>query len=544
MKRLLQILLVLVVVLVAAYYFLVDGIIKSVIESEGSKALKAKVDVGSVNFHLFPTAITINRLQATNPRSPLRNLVQADQVSVAVTLKDILAHKIVADDVQAHGLRFNQPRKSSGAIPGLTPPPSTGGGLGGGLPGLSLPDAKQLLADAKTDAQEQLQQIRGNLTGLRSDWQQKLKTLPDQAKIAEYRRRADQLKGGNFLQKLGDADQLRRDVRGDLDRVRSLQDQFKQDMGNAQQQLAQAKALPDRELDKLLAGAGVSRDSLNNITGALLAGKLQPLIDQALALAGTPGGNGAGGTSAAKTGQQQEWLVLARNITLDGQVDLGQKPLRFQGTIHNVTPQPAYWNVPITFTFNGSSDQPGRFNAGGTLDYRKLPTSDVKFDLSQFPVQQLALSDNPQLGIVLSKALAQIQGKLSLVGNQIDLNVGSDFAQAALAVTAGDNQIAKAAAAALSSVSQFTLDLDVSGNVKKPTVRTRSNLDSLLASAVGEQVKQQAAALRDRLRPQLEEQLAPELASLQQLTGDLNGLQKSFADKQEALQGLTKLRGL
>jgi uncharacterized protein (TIGR03545 family) len=545
MKRLLQILLVLVVIAAAAYYFLVDGIIKSAIEAEGSKALKAKVDVGSVTFHLFPTSIALRDVQATNPRAPMRNLVQAREISVAVTLKEILDHKIVADVAQAHGLQFNQPRASSGAIPGLTPPPPAGGGLGAGLPGLSLPDAKQLLADARQHAQGELQQIRTDLTALRSNWQQKLQTLPDQAKIDSYRARAQALRNAGALEKVTGAAQLRRDIQADLNNTRQLQGQFKQDMQTAQQQLNLAKTLPERELDRLLAGAGMSREHLDNITGALLSGKLQPLIDQLLALVGSPpaANSGGGNAGAAPAANQQQWPVLARKIVLDGQIDLGKRPLRFDGVINNATPQPAFWNVPITFTLNGSGDQPGKFSAGGTLDYRKLPSNEVHFDLCQFPLEQLTLSDRAQLGIVLSKALAQVQGKLSLVGNQIDFDMSSRFDQAALAVTAGDNQIAQAAAAALRGVSAFNLDLNVSGNVKQPAIRTSSNLDTLLADAVGQQVRQQASALSGRLRAQLEEQLAPDLAAIQQTGSAVTDLQRTFADRQQALQALANLRG-
>src|SRR5690606_18435986 len=178
MKRVLQVLLALIAVLVLTYYFLVDVLLKKAIEREGSKALQAELNIGSVNFRLFPLGIVLNDMQATNPQQPLRNLVTAERVAATFTIAQILDHKIVVDDMQLNGLRFNQARLRSGAIPGLAPEPKPVL-TAAGLPGLSLPDPDALLAAEKTLVQTELRKLRDDLTQTRDSWQQRLLTLPD-----------------------------------------------------------------------------------------------------------------------------------------------------------------------------------------------------------------------------------------------------------------------------------------------------------------------------------------------------------------------------
>src|SRR5690606_12615316 len=313
----------LIAVLVLTYYFLVDVLLKKAIEREGSKALQAELNIGSVNFRLFPLGIVLNDMQATNPQQPLRNLVTAERVAATFTIAQILDHKIVVDDMQLNGLRFNQARLRSGAIPGLTPEPKPVL-TAAGLPGLSLPDPDALLAAEKTRVQTELRTLRGDLTPTRDSWQQRLLTLPDQAKLDGYRQRAQALKQGNAIDRVAGTEQLRRDISAELDRLNTLREQARADWQRAQTQLDQAQTLPQRELERVLASAGLSRGSGNQaaLTQALIGVEFAPLIAQLQGLANLPqGGAASDGASSANT-DAAPWQVLARSIDLDGQFDI------------------------------------------------------------------------------------------------------------------------------------------------------------------------------------------------------------------------------
>ncbi|MET0377984.1 MAG: hypothetical protein ABW049_03250 [Spongiibacteraceae bacterium] len=547
MKRVGQVLLVLIVVLVVAYYFLVDVLLKSAIEREGSKVLKAELNIGSVDFDLFPLGIALHEVQATNPSEPLHNLLTAERIASTFTIREILDHQIVADDVQLQGLRFNQPRARSGAIVGLTPPP-TNSVASGGLPGLTLPDPQTLLAAEKARVQTELRQLQANLTQTRDSWRQRMQSLPDQAKVDSYQQRAQALRQGSAVQRVVGAEQLRRDVKTELDNINAMREQARADWQQAQEQLNFAKTLPQRELDRVLASAGLDRGGANgeiaNLTQALLGGEFAPLIAQLKGLAGLPKGAGNKAAAAAPASIEPEWRVLARAITLDGQFDIGSQPLRFNGVVHNVTPQPQFWNVATDFALQAATAQPGTFTVSGTIDQRKVLSANLRLALNGFPVQQLPLSRGDTLAIELRRALLNVDGLLRMEGSQMEFNLFGLFKQAELAVTASDNPIAQTLLKALRTVNQFDLNLLMTGEVSAPKVQLRSSLDQILAAAVGDQVRAQVAQLAAQLQTQLQQQVQPELDAINQLGADFQAMQQSLLDRQDALQSLTSLSNL
>ncbi len=540
MKRIFQLLLIAIVALGAAYYLLVDGLIKSAIEREGSNALKAQLDIGSVSFHLFPTAITLHEVAATNPRAPMSNLVTADSIHADISLDQVFDHRVVVDLATLKGLRFNQPRSRSGAIEGLTPEP-TPTASGSALPGVALPDVKQLADDAKTRVQGELSQIEQSLQQINGDWKERLQQMPSKETLDGYRERAKALKQLDTVQRLVGTEQLHRDLKADLKTLKDSESKLRGDWEQVNQLVGRARALPDAELNRLLASAGLDRAQFNNLTQALLAGKLAPIVAQVAGIAGVQlPATGAGSNSENKTGSEPEWLILARRIDLDGELELGQSRLPFTGQIDNVTPQPAVWNLPLTFAFSGAS----QFNASGTLDYRKAINGQMQLSLDRFPIAKLALADSRELNVALERALASARGVLALRNGEIDLELSSQFRDAVLAATAGDDSskggsIAQRIAELLRDVHQIDLQMRVRGRPDNPQVNISSNLDQLLAGALGSEAQKQAGQLAGKLREELQQRLAPQLAEIQQQTGAFNAIQEQLLQNREALQQLS-----
>lgn len=554
MKRVGQVVIVLAAVLATTYFLLVDVMLKGAIEREGSKALRAELNIASVNFRLFPLGITLQGLQATNPHEPLRNLVTVQQVTTNFTLSQILDHQIVADNVSLQGLRFNQPRLHSGAIAGLTPSPVPP--LPSGLPGLSLPTPQALLASEKTIVQATLRQLRDDLTQTRDRWQQRMQALPDQTRIDGYHQREQSLRQANPVQRLAGADTLRRDVKADLDNLNALREQARTDWQLAQTQLAEARTLPQRELDRLLTSAGLNVEGgeLKQLTQALLGAELAPLVAQLQGLAGLPQSDQSALHIGSNTNTEAQaapgWRVLARAIHVDGQFDVGSSALRFVGVIHNVTPQPAFFNVTTDFDVQAAPEQIGKLAITGTLDQRKTTSANVRLAMSGLPLEQLVLGSNDALGITLQKTLLDVDGLLRMENHEIDFNLLSLFKQAELTLTVGAgsqinpqaNPLAKALASALRTVNQFDLNLAMTGSVQAPNVQLRSSLDQLLAAAVGDQIRAQTALLAATLQSQLQQQVQPDLDAINQLGNDFQVMQQTLLERQDALQSLLDLR--
>lgn len=510
MKRLLQALLLIGVVLGAIYFFAIDYVLKAVIEREGSRALAAKLDVGSATFHLLPTSIRLEAVQVTNPQQPTRNLVEFASLSTPLQLDALRARRLDIPELQIQGLRFNTTRAQSGAIAGVTP-------VGGAAESAALPDSAQIALQQQQRLQDDMNRTRQDLTGILAKWRQRLTQLPDDGRIEEYRQRAQALRSAGQSAELA---QLRQQLNSELGKARQLQEEFELDMQNARAQLAYAQSAPQS------GNTTATPQVLNGLVGALLGAEFKPLLntlvqqlDQLVR------------SSAQQTNSQLALLV--RRASIDGQLDIGTQPLLFTGTIDNFTPQPREWDVVTSFALAGVPTQPSQFSARGRADLRKTPHVDLRFDLRQFPLRNLPLSRNPQLGITIDSAVADIQGMLACTGNQVDVNLLSRFQQAALDVQATTDNAAQAMKAGLQGVTEFDVNLQVSGAVANPNLKFDSSLTPRLAAALGQQLQN-----ADTTTTAPNSEIQRQLTGVQNLANDFENLRQQLLARQSALQNL------
>ncbi|MCH7616157.1 MAG: AsmA family protein [Nitrospinae bacterium] len=108
------------VVLVAAigllWLLVVDGLVKAKIEEEGTAAVGAKVELDAADLTLFPTGLTLTRLQVTNPDEPMTNLVEIARLTMNLDGLQLLGRKVIIDEMQVDGVQFGTARATSGAI--------------------------------------------------------------------------------------------------------------------------------------------------------------------------------------------------------------------------------------------------------------------------------------------------------------------------------------------------------------------------------------------------------------------------------------------
>lgn len=537
MKRVLQILGGLLVVVALVYWLLIDHVIKWVIESEGTREVKARVELDRVEFHLYPTSIALYGLQVTNPGAPMHNLLQAERVSLDLDLKEVLGRRIVADEMQLNGLAFNRERSRSGAVPGLTPPPAEPAdyGLAGRLPSVSLEDAKELVAAEKDRIREELQRIQDDFKAIEDRWKQQVEAVPDQTRIADYKARAKALeKGGNALQRLSDLNELRKDISGDLKGLSGLEGQLKADLATVQQQLEQARALPGVETQRLLAKAGMDTASLDEVVKVLFGPRIAELLAEGLSWYQ----QAQAAEEESGSTEEPEWLILVKKTVIDGQLELGGTRLGFDGVAHNLTPQQSLWQLPIHFTLNGEGDGDSQFSASGSIDHidPERATDLVEFALTSLPLHALKLSEQSALSITLANALADLSGSLRLDGDQLSVQLVSQFQQAVLETVAeSGNVLAQAIADALQGITRFGIDLTLSGGIDDLHVDLRSDLDRILGQAVGGQLQAQLSRLQGQIREQLEAEVGTELTQLQDLAGQLRGLDQLLSERRKAL---------
>ena len=94
------------------WLLVVDGLVKSVIEEEGTAIVGAKVELDTANLTLFPAGVTLTRLQLTNPNSPMTNFVEIARVTMDLDGLQLLRRKVIINEMLVEGVQFGTVRGS------------------------------------------------------------------------------------------------------------------------------------------------------------------------------------------------------------------------------------------------------------------------------------------------------------------------------------------------------------------------------------------------------------------------------------------------
>ena len=111
--------------------------------------------------------------------------------------------------------------------------------------------------------------------------------------------------------------------------------------------------------------------------------------------------------------------------------------------------------------------------------------------VEQYRITDFKLSASDNLPITLKNGLAHLNLKAALNEGLLDADVDLNLDAATLDMEkkAGDNQLQQALHAALADVSAFSVNAKVSGPLDNYKVKMTSDLDKVMKTAVGKQVK-------------------------------------------------------
>jgi uncharacterized protein (TIGR03545 family) len=166
------------------------------------------------------------------------------------------------------------------------------------------------------------------------------------------------------------------------------------------------------------------------------------------------------------------------------------------------------------------------------------PRDTAQFAMRGFRLQNLVLSDNKNLPVALQDAFVDLdvnglftnalKGTFSANVNSANLKVGGE----------GGNLFAGAVRSALSRVTKFQLNGDISGSLQDYKLSISSDLDKVLKNAVGSVVKEQSAKLEQQLKTAIQERTGVQLKDLQASFGGFNQQGLKIDTIQNQLNGL------
>lgn len=563
----------LVGLIAGGYWLFADWLIKRSIEQIGSEVVGAKVELDQADLRLFDGQLTLRRLQVTNAKSPMRNLLELAEITAAIDVSQLLWQRIHLTQVTVKGIQFDTARSSSGAIPG-----KSASGVMQLLPDMAATDWSQLtskdgsmalLGSLELESLKSVEQLRKELDAAKQRFEQRRAALPDERKLDAYRARAKALKLDRTASKTEQAlallksakeiDALRKDIKRDSDAVKALRDELKHSRDTLKAQYETVKAAPQKDLDKALSQLTVNLPGTDKLVSGLLGPALEdklnqglgfyesaePWITKARILAGQdpnappPPARFAGVDVhfPERAPQPAFWLKTA---SLDGALSLLGWQGTFAGQLTDVSDAPTLVGEPTRLSLDGSGTAGGSLALTAVLDRRQAqPIADAKlsFDALQFQPQQLSTA--PELQLSAESGLLAGEIDVHSVADTLRLQAGLQFSALQLNVASSqDNEIVQAILAELAKTDALQLSLLFERSAAGTRQELHSSLDDIVKQAVRRVVHQELDKKKAELRAKAEKKLQAELGKLDAAWQQLLALDGPLAEQLKQLDGI------
>lgn len=513
-------------------FFFFDPVLKSALVRGGQAAAGAKVEIASVRSKWLKGSLEVRGIAVADRGQPMKNLVELSRAAFTLDVSAALRGKAVVREAALEGLRLGTQRKTSGALP-HPPPPSK----------LALA-IREKIAPAQDSALSKISAVKSNAVGeVDAAKLAGLKKYDEaQAKVQEISARwkgkaeegkqiekeaqevAAQLKslggGGDFLKKAAQAAEAQKKLKDLIARVDASREQARKDLAEAQDALKQADELRKKDLNGLMAAAGLPSLDASDLAKRLVGAQTATRLNQALHWMKLAKQKAADKKAAAppaparRRGIDVEFprehsypQFLLENAKISGTLErlfLG-KDMDLSGLLTGVTSNPALYGKPATLELSGKADGGAALKLSARLDQQADPVAvGMKFEGSGISLAGATLGDG-EVGGVLKNGSAKLRGELRSAGDEwkgeivLEASGVSLEPKVQLAGAAG-----KAVADALGSIKGFSVRVGISGTEDDLKLAFSSDIGQALAAAMKKVLSGQIDAQRKALEAKLD----------------------------------------
>ncbi len=520
-----------------------DPLLRWGLQSGGSSALGAKVEIGRLRTRFFPPSIELDRFSAADPGQPMSNMLEFSSARLRLQGRPLLERKIVVDQASLSGIAFGTARKSSGALPRR--PQSKAAKMMGEWVQSSKAMPLRAWTSAKSEAVERYQVKPEDLSSLRMSeelkkkwpsafqaWQERIKAVDAEGKAAR-------------LQELFEEAQKSKDAPARIQKAAELQrqaQQFRQEIGSLKKELEAQASQARADLDAVARAKASDIENLRGklqlpsfdaeaLSAFLLGEQASARILKALRLLETARRYMPAKSSPPKPTRSRGltvefprekswpafWLV---RTGLSGSVDLGA-PLDFSGEAADFSSNPPLVGRPATLKLRGGQGA-RRANLEAVLDHTgEVPADSLRFDYAGLPMAAMKVGDSASFALGIGAGTASISGSIGLKGDALEGSIA--FRQDGVTLEpsfSGPSETGRLLGGAFAGIRSLEGRLLLGGTLDKPQIRISSNLGAALSQGLKASLGKEIQARTKELEAQVSRLVD---GSLSQLKGELDG---------------------
>jgi uncharacterized protein (TIGR03545 family) len=533
-----------------------DPLLKMALVAGAQAANGAKVDVGSLRTKWLRGTLEIRGVEVASAEDTMKDTVSFSDALFHLDVGAALRGKAVIREASVKGIRFGAKRTRDGRLP-KAPPPSKlelavreklGFKKEASVAAQVKGNAAAEVDAAKLGGLQKVEDAKAKAAEVEARW----KAKPDEAKAIEAEakdigERLKALGGGggspaDFLRKAKDAQELQGRIKALQARVDAARKDAQSDLGSVQSALKEADELRKKDVNGLLAAAGLptldSADLTRRLLGPQAAGRVASALkwvrwarEKAAAkkAAAPPAPARRRGVDIEFPREHSYPQFLLERATLEGALEqaVAGKDLALAGMLTGVTSNPRLYGKPARLTLGGASGGM-KLDLDARLDQQMDPTAvTVSFDGSGFPLAGMALGDG-EVGGALKAGSARVKGVIRSAGEEWEGAIDATATgvsiepQVTLPAPAG-----RLVAESLRSLPGFTAHIGLSGREDDLKFTVTSDIGAAVAGAmkkaVAGELDAQRKAVEAKVNALYEERLKGVRAQQEKLQGQLLG---------------------
>lgn len=554
------------------FLFFFDSLLKRALIAAAQAAVRARVEIASVETHLFKGTLLLKDFTAANKDEPMKNLFELQEARFVFKPSAALRGKVVVSDASLLGLRFGTARKTDGTLPASKPS------------ALELMARKALapqaetalshLSDAKASFKADLDpknlkslsgldEAQKKADSMKTRWQGRLDAFKGMDKeIKDIQASLQDLsKGGNspadFARKAQAVQQAQAKLKGMQKQMEDTRKDLAGDMAEIQNAMKKAEELKKQDLKGLMAAAGLPSLDAESLTKRLLGPAMAAKVSKTLYWISLAKKKSSG--SPAKKAEERtrrkgvdvefptpgaDPQFLLEHAAISGTVAslLQGKDMDLQGTLTGVTSNAPLYGKPARLELGGTVKGGPTLSLKGVLDQTKgQGVGALDFDYTGMPLSGMVLGDG-ELGASVTAGSAKLKGRIATQGEEWKGEILVTASSLSLEPKLGlQGDMARYAGSALKGVRSLNAKIGLSGKEDDLRFTIDSDLGKTLADGLKAGISAQFAEQRKALEAKLNALYAPKLQGLQGQTGQLQSqLQGPLNDQQQLIEKALK----
>ncbi len=548
-------LLVLVLIVGLLTFLIDDQWIENQLENIGTSIVGARVEIDRLDFSLLGLAISLDRLQVTNPNDTWKNLFETGRLAFDVDTKPLFKKKFIIDEITISRVRIGTKRQTDGRIP------KTDGGSRGKKPGwldkavnslkarlaqapvLRLGTLKQkinvdsLLAITQIQTPDKINLTRLQIDSTYNKWQQIVSNFDPKKELLQVENQINQIKSQQ-IKGLDDLVKTATTVNNLYKTVNALKTDLEnkkrratEDFKNVRQTLTSVDNWLDEDFNRLISKAKLVDFSAGNVARMLFGNAITlptigllryvALLRQYMPVAQQIMQSGKVEKPPRFKGQDILFPVtdrlpkfLIKKIEISGESATNDTARVWYagGVVQGITSHPSIYGQPMTVDLKVRKPGSNPYQLMGMFDHTgEIPRDRIQIKGFGLNLGELSLTNQPYLPSRLQIKKADLSADFMLNGNDLDFRINFTarpvnflFEQEAQR----NDRIARVLMQIFNSIQELKLSAGIQGPVESPDLHISSNIDNILSQRLkalaGESVKMARQEIKSRLHALVE----------------------------------------